>query len=199
MKENKSYFYSFLLGFTMHSFIELKDGFALTYGFSIGDLSAGTFGSAIPLLKYKFKKLDALNFKFSYYQHDTYFFYTPRASGKHNWKDDYMNQTFWITASVNDWLPKGSKAEKIWPDFLCIAGGFGVDNTLNNYYLGVNEEKYKGVGNYEYFLSLDIDWRKIIPQKSSGQIMIARTLNYIKIPLPTLRVSPSAQFYWVFW
>jgi hypothetical protein len=54
------------------------------------------------------------------------------------------------------------------------------------------------LGNYEYYLSLDIDWRKIIPQKTSGQIILARTLNYIKIPLPTLRLGPSADFDWLF-
>lgn len=197
MNDNQSYLYSFLLGTAMHSFIELKDGFAPTYGFSVGDLAAGTFGSAIPYLKYKFPKLKAINYKFSYYQHDR-FFYNVKREGKADWIDDYMNQTYWLTLSVNDWLPKGSKAEKLWPDFLCIAGGFGVDNTLNNYYLGYNEDSFKGLGNYEYYLSLDIDWRKIIPQKTGGQIILARTLNYIKIPLPTLRLGPSTDFDWLF-
>lgn len=197
MKDNNAYLYSFVLGTAMHSFIELKDGFAPTYGFSVGDLAAGTFGSAIPYLKYKFPKLQALNYKFSYYQHDRYFYDVPR-DGKADWIDDYMNHTYWLTLSLNDWLKKGSKLERVWPDFLCIAGGFGVDNTLNNYYLGVNEDKYKGIGNYEYFVSLDIDWRKIIPQKTGGQIILARTLNYIKIPMPTLRLGPTTQFHWLF-
>lgn len=197
MNDNKAYLYSFILGTTMHSFIELKDGFAPTYGFSVGDLAAGTLGSAIPYLKYKFPKLQALNYKFSYYQHDRYFYDVPRE-GKADWIDDYMNHTYWLTLSVNDWLKKGSKLEKVWPDFLCISGGFGVDNTLNNYYLGLNEEQYKGIGNYEYYVSLDIDWRKIIPQKTSGQIILARTLNYVKIPMPTLRLGPTTQFYWLF-
>jgi hypothetical protein len=195
VKENKAYFYSFLLGTTMHTFIELKDGFAKTYGFSIGDLGAGTVGSAIPYLKYKFPKLNALNFKFSYYQHDRFYYNQFKYA---DWLDDYMNHTYWVTASLNDWLPKGSKAEKIWPDFLCVAGGFGVDNTLNWYYKGVNFAENKGKGEYEYYLSLDIDWRKIIPQKTDGQKILARTLNYIKIPLPTVRLGPTTEFYWFF-
>ena len=197
MSDKRTYLYSFILGTTMHTFIELKDAFAPTYGFSIGDLASGTFGSAIPYLKYKFPKLKAINYKFSYYQHDRFFFDVPRE-GKADWIDDYMNHTYWLTLTVNDWLPKGSKAEKIWPNFLCLSGGFGVDNTLNNYYLGYNEKQFKGTGNYEYYLSFDIDWRKIIPQKTSGQIILARTLNYIKIPMPTVRLGPTAEFYWLF-
>lgn len=195
LNENKAYLYSFVLGTTMHTFIEIKDGFAKTYGFSIGDIAAGTVGSAIPYLKYKFPKLNAFNFKFSYYKHDDYYF---QQFSHGDWIDDYMNHTYWLTLSVNDWLPKGSKVEKVWPDFLCLAGGFGVDNTLNWYYKGINEPENKGKGNYEYYLSLDIDWRKIIPQKTDGQKILARTLNYIKIPLPTLRVGPSTEFYWLF-
>ncbi|MCF8428893.1 MAG: YfiM family protein [Bacteroidia bacterium] len=197
LNDKKAFLYSFFLGTAMHTFIELKDGFAPTYGFSVGDLAAGTFGSSIPYLKYKFPKLKALNYKFSYYQHDRFFYNVPRE-GQADWIDDYMNHTYWLTLSVNDWLPKGSKVEKIWPDFLCIAGGFGVDNKLNNYYMGLNEKIYKGSGEYEYYVSLDIDWRKIIPQKTSGQIILARTLNYIKIPLPTLRLGPTSEFYWLF-
>lgn len=195
INNKNSYLYAFLLGTTMHAFIEIKDGFAETYGFSIGDLAAGTIGSSIPYLKYKFPTLNALNFKYSYYQHDDFYF----KQFKHaDWLDDYMNHTYWVTANVGDWLPKNSKAKKIWPNFLCIAAGFGVDNTLNWYNKGVNLAENKGKGNYEYYISLDIDWRKIIPQKNGGQKILARTLNYIKLPFPTLQFGSKTDFYWLF-
>ncbi len=195
LNDDKSYLYSFILGTTMHVFIEVKDGFAQTYGFSMGDIAAGTIGSAIPYLKYKSENFRALNFKFSYYQRDMYYYNQFKYA---DWFDDYMNHTYWLTATVNTWLPKGSKVEKIWPDYLTIAGGFGVDNTLNDYYKGTNLEANKGKGNYEYFLTLDIDWREIIPQRTGGQRMLTQALNYIKIPLPTVRFGPSVDFYWFY-
>jgi hypothetical protein len=196
VKEERSYLYAFLLGTTVQVFVEMKDGYAPTYGFSVGDIAAGSVGSLMPYLKYKIPVLAPLSFKVSYYKHDDYYYKLfPHADGI----DDYMNQTYWVSASVNDWLPKGSNAEKWWPDFLCIAGGWGVDNTLDKYYTGVNLDKNKGYGNYEYYLSVDIDWKKIIPQRTGGQRILAKTLNYVKLPLPTLQLGPNVKYYWAFW
>jgi hypothetical protein len=195
LKDNDSYLYSFILGSTMHLFIEAKDGFAETYGFSIGDFVAGSIGGLIPYLKYKSDKFRSLNFKFSYYQRDRYYFEQFKNA---DWIDDYMNHTYWVTISPEVWLPKNSKVKKIWPDFLSFAMGIGVDNTLNWYYKGVNLAENKGKGNYEYYLSLDIDWREIIPQKTGGQRMLTQALNYIKIPLPTVSFGPQTNFHWFY-
>jgi hypothetical protein len=191
----QSCLYAFALGTLLQTFVEIKDGYAPSYGFSIGDVSAGAAGSLIPYIKYKFPKLHALNIKLSYYRHDDYYFKIfPHA----DIIDDYMNQTYWLALTVNDWLPKGSKAEKIWPDFLCIVGGWGVDETLDLYYTGKNLDENKGKGNYEFYISLDIDWRKVIPQTSHFKKALSSSLNYVKLPFPALRVSPSAKYYWGF-
>jgi hypothetical protein len=196
MKPVPAYLYAGALGSTMQIIIELKDGFAPTYGFSVGDVVAGSVGSFIPLLKYRFPKSHAVNIKLSYYRHHDYYY---QVNYNANIIDDYMNQTYWVALSLNDWLPKGSQAEKIWPDFLTIVGGWGVDETLNRYYSGVSLAENKGEGRYEYFLSVDIDWRKIIPQNRNLAKALSDALNYIKMPLPTLRISPTVQGHWAYW
>jgi hypothetical protein len=195
ISKEKSYFYAFLMGGLLQGLIEIKDGYAPSYGFSVGDVSAGVVGSFIPYIKYRFPRLHALNIKISYYRHDDFYFKMfPHA----DIIDDYMNQTYWLALTVNDWLPKGSKIEKLWPDFLCIVGGWGVDNTLDMYYTGVNLDENKGKGNYEFYISLDIDWRKIIRQNTHFKKALASSLNYVKLPLPTLRISPTMKYYWGF-
>lgn len=195
MNAKSSYLYAGALGSLMQGIIELKDGFAPTYGFSVGDVVAGSAGSFLPYLKYSFPKLHSFQIKLSYYVHDTYYFdvypYGDRL-------DDYMNQTYWLSLTVDQWLPRGSRVERIWPDWLCVVGGFGVDNTLNMYYTGVNLEENKGKGNYEYYLSIDIDWRKIIKPRSNFNKALADALNYIKLPLPTLRLAPTLEGHWMF-
>lgn len=193
--KERSYWYAFILSSIMQGFVEIKDGFAPTYGFSFGDVAAGTAGSFIPYIKYRHPYLHALNVKLSYYRHDDYYF---RMFPHADFIDDYMNQTYWLALTLNDWLPKGSAIEKIWPDFLCVVGGWGVDNTLDLYYTGQNLDVNKGKGNYEYYVSIDIDWRRIIRQDTHFRKALASTLNYVKLPLPTVRLGPSVKYYWGF-
>lgn len=196
MSAERSLIYSGLFGVFIHVGIELKDAFAPTYGFSWGDISAGSAGSFLPLLKYKVKAFDAITTKISYYRHHNYYFNFFKHADV---IDDYMNQTYWAAISLNDWLPKQSKTEKWYPDFLCLVVGMGIDETWNNYFSGNPTYADVGKGNYEWYLSFDVDWRKIIKPHTRFRKAMAYSLNYIKLPLPTLRVSPSAEFYWGFW
>jgi hypothetical protein len=197
----RSLIYGAAISTAIQGMIEIKDGFAPTYGYSFGDLGAGAVGSFLPLLQYHVPATNAVKIKLSYYRHNNYYFDGyPYA----NVIDDYMNQTYWLSVSVNDWLPKGSRAERIWPDFLTVTGGWGVDETLNGYYIDgyitrKNAEEYIGRGHYEYYISLDVDWRKIIKQNTHFKRAVTYTLNYIKLPLPALRLGPSVKGYWAFW
>ncbi|MCU0423713.1 MAG: YfiM family protein [Bacteroidia bacterium] len=190
--KKRSIWYAAAAGNVIQTFIELKDAFAPTYGFSLGDWGAGTLGSCIPLLQHYYPKTKAITFKMSYYRHHDYYYQQfPYAQ----LIDDYMNQTYWLSVSVNDWLPKGSRIEKIWPDFLTIAGGWGTDETLNYYYKGVNLEENKGKGREEFYLSIDVDWRKIIKQRTTFNRVLSYSLNCIKLPMPTVRFAPGTKWY----
>lgn len=196
VKRKNALLYGGIAGTAIQAFIEVKDAYAPTYGFSFGDLGAGAAGSFLPLLQYHVPATRALQLKLSYYKHDDYYYQQfPYAQ----LIDDYMNQTYWLSVSVNDWLPKGSKAERLWPDFLSLCGGWGVANDLNLYYTGQNLEVNKGKGTFEYYVSVDVDWRKIIKQNTAAKRVITYTLNHIKLPLPTLQVGSQTRGYWAFW
>jgi hypothetical protein len=196
VKRKNALLFGGIAGTAIQAFIEVKDAYAPTYGFSFGDLGAGAAGSFLPLLQYHVPASRALQLKLSYYKHDNYYYQQfPYAQ----LIDDYMNQTYWLSASVNDWLPKGSRVEKLWPDFLSVCGGWGVANDLNLYYTGQNLEVNKGKGTFEYYVSVDVDWRKIIKQNTAAKRVITYTLNHIKLPLPTLQVGPQTRGYWAFW
>lgn len=193
--KKKAVWFSAATGFAVQSIIEYKDAFAPGYGFSMGDLGAGTLGSSIPIIQYYVPAARAITFKLSYYKRHDYYYQQFQYA---QLIDDYMNQTYWLSVSLNDWLPKNSVAEKIWPDFLTIVGGWGVDETLNYWHTGISLKENKGKGKDEFYLSFDIDWRKIIKQKSTFRRTLAYSLNCIKLPMPTFRFAPTGIFYPVF-
>jgi hypothetical protein len=196
MKEKQAATYSLVFSALVQGFIEIKDGYAPDYGFSVGDVAAGSAGAFVHFMKSRIKAVDAIEFKMSYYKkHDYYFREYPFAS----YDGDYMNQTYWVSMAVNDWMREGSKVEKFWPDFLTIALGMGVDEKLNSYYNGQQSYDVFGTGSYEYYLSLDLDWRKILPQRNGYVRFLSKTLNHIKTPLPTLKFSPQFKGYAVFY
>lgn len=188
--------YSFVFSTVVQTFIEIKDGFAPNYGFSIGDIAAGSTGAFVHFMKSRLKAIDAIEFKISYYKkHDYYFKQYQFAS----YDGDYMNQTYWASLAINDWMKEDSKVERFWPDFLTIAVGMGVDEKLNSYYNGQQSYDVFGTGSYEYYLSLDLDWRKILPQRNGYWRFLSKTLNHIKTPLPTLKLSPQLKGYAIFY
>lgn len=196
MQKSNSYLYGGLAGVAIQGMIEIKDGYAPSYGYSIGDLAAGSIGSFLPLFQHHIPSANAFKIKLSYFRHDNYYYQVyPYAEII----DDYANQTYWLSASVNDLLPDNSRAERMWPDFLTLVGGWGVDETLNGYNTGYNLASNKGHGKYEYYLSIDIDWRKIIKQNTVFKRSVTYALNYIKLPLPTVRLGPTVQYHWAFW
>ncbi len=200
MRKKQAATYSFVFSTLVQSFIEVKDGYAPTYGFSVGDVAAGSAGAFVHFMKSRIKAIDAIEFKISYYKRHDYYF---QAYDKAHFDGDYMNQTYWASLAINDWMKEDSKLEKIWPDFLTVAVGMGVNERLNAYYRanieGYDYNKEAGTGSYEYYLSLDIDWRKIIPQHNGYLRFVSKTLNHIKTPLPTLKLSPQLKGYGIFY
>ncbi len=200
MRKKQAATYSLLFSTLVQSFIEIKDGYAPTYGFSIGDVAAGSAGAFVHFMKSRIRAVDAIEFKISYYKTHDYFF---QAYQNAHIDGDYMNQTYWASLSINDWMKEDSKIEKFWPDFLTIAVGMGVNEDLNAYYRanlpGYDYNREAGTGSYEYYLSLDLDWRKILPQRNGYVRFLSKTLNHIKTPLPTLKLSPQFKGYAVFY
>jgi hypothetical protein len=76
---------------------------------------------------------------------------------------------------------------------LGISVGVGVDETLNDYYIGApNGYADLGKGGYEFYLAPDIDFKGLLPKKPFWQTL-AHILNYIKVPTPALRLSRNSK------
>lgn len=188
VKKQKAYLWGGILGTCIQGFVEIKDGYSPTWGFSTYDLLAGSLGSFYPYFQTKSKFLAATDVKFSYYKVDDYYFKDIQYKAK--WNDDYMNQTYWLTFN-----PKRFNKNWNWPKWLGISAGFGVDNKLNNYYIGTADNYADhGKGGYEFFIAPDIDFKGLLPKKPIWQ-KIGHVLNYVKFPAPTIRLSNNSRFF----
>lgn len=181
LKSGKELLIGGVFGSVIQGFIEYKDGFAPTWGFSIYDLLSGSLGSFYPYFQTRSRLLKSIDIKFSYYKRNNYY---QSITGRNYWNDDYINQTYWLTFN-----PYRLNKKTNWPKWLGISFGFGVNDHLNNYNIGMpNGESDLGKGAYEFYLSPDLDFTEILPKKYPWQ-KFAKILNFIKFPAPALRIS----------
>jgi hypothetical protein len=168
------------------TYVEVEDGFH-TWGFDRVDFASDIAGAAYPIAQYYWKPLRDFNFKFSYHTSpllnkkgtDTGF-----KGQKHIMMDDYEGQTLWLSVSVHNLLPKS--AAEFWPPWLCLAFGYG----------GRNIASTDANGPYRvYFLALDLDVKHIIPQETQFLRTLSEALNFIRLPLPAVRIAPGAVWY----
>jgi hypothetical protein len=160
---------------TLYSFfymtdIEIEDGFAKQWGFSPGDQTFGMAGQVWALGQYYLKPMQKVTLKWSYRP-------TNDPFHKGDFPDDYNGQTFWLSFNVYDFLPKA--IQKIWPSFLNVAAGYGVDGY----------DDYRGDGRIQnFYLTFDYDLRRIIPGDSKFMLVVKNFINNFKfLPAPGLR------------
>lgn len=193
----KAALYGALAGCAVQGFIEVKDGFAYNWGFSVLDVTTGSLGSFFSYAQNFVPVLAATDIKFSYLRRDDYYFTVYQDNPNPTWDEDYMNMTFWASYNPYRQMRHGEHVHPNWPKWLSISVGVGVDNTLNNYYTGLNLVENKGKGNYEFYIAPDIDFTGIFPKNKYFQAF-AKVINRVKFPMPTLRLSPSLTFYPVY-
>lgn len=163
--------------------VEIEDGFATDWGFSMGDQICNVGGALYPVAQYYWKPLRSFNFKWSYYPSEEI------TSGKKNgaFLDDYNGQTMWLSVNVHDFL--GKKAKSFWPDYLNIVTGYGV-NHYTEY-----DKRYA-----DYYVGLDLNWERIIPGNSKFMIWFKNIINHFRfLPLPALRFNKDGVQYIVNW
>lgn len=187
VKHKKAIWYGGLLGFLYLGSIELLDGFSEEWGFSWGDLSANTLGSTLLIGQELLWKEQRVILKFSAMP-TNYAKYRPEVLG-HNFSEqllkDYNGQTYWLSLNIASFMPKATK----FPKWLNLAFGYGatgmtggnsnpviIDNNGNPLLF----DRYR-----QYYLSVDIDLTRI-KTKSMFLKVLFKTINFIKIPAPTL-------------
>ncbi len=182
MDETASMWWGSGASLLFQTYVEIEDGFS-TWGFDRVDWASDVTGAAIPVLQHYWPPLRNFALKFSY--HPSNLINEPGGVGFHGQKhimfDDYEGQTIWLSFDIHGILP--SSIDRYWPEWLWIAAGYGARDiaTTNPYRV--------------YFIGLDLDMRKIIPQDTAFLRTLSDVLNFYRLPLPAVRISPGGIWY----
>ena len=167
--------------------IEISDGFFADWGFSWLDLSANTLGAGFFVLQNYFPEvLGGLHPKFSYHVSqawkDGIYTKNPKA-----FIDDYEGMTFWMGINFHHYFPDSWK--KDYPEWLAplgIAIGYGAEGIAPS-------PQY---GKPQWYVGLDIDLREIPFGDESGIFRFIKSeVNFLRLPLPTVRITPGGIWY----
>lgn len=162
------------------TYIEIEDGFS-KWGFDRVDFAANTLGALWPIARYYVPPLQNVDVKFSYWPSQNIHKPGNFPGQQHLMMDDYEGQTLWLGLKVNNIFP--GSVERYWPDFLGLAVGYAARDV-------------KGQNPYPVvFIGLDYDMTKIIPDDTWFLRMLGEALNFIHLPAPAVRISPSAIWY----
>jgi Predicted periplasmic lipoprotein (DUF2279) len=191
LSEKQAAWWGFGVGTFVQVLIEYKDGFSANYGFSYGDILAGSIGALQPLLRQKSAFFRNTDFKFSYWQRSARYFEHRGLKITPFHTDDYLNQTYWMSTSLR--YLTGNRYEKI-PDWLNLALGWGNeaeswDTNPNNPGTGAKPE---------FYLALDVNLLKLIKPKRKFWIQTLKRINYLKFPMPTLQLTQKPKLWGVY-
>lgn len=194
MTEKQSAWWAFGMSTGLQAVIEVKDGFSPNYGFSVFDITTGSVGALMPVLKLRSDFMKNSDLKFSYWQRSLKYF--DARAGIINTVppfhiDDYINQTYWMSTNLRYLL--GEKAPWV-PDWLNLSIGWGIDAATWN-----TDPTDPGTGGKpELYLAPDIDLVRLFkPRKAFWKLTLKR-LNYLKVPMPTLQITPRVKAWGVF-
>lgn len=165
------------------TYIEVEDGFS-KWGFDRVDFLSDVAGAAWPLARHYVPALQNVDLKFSYLPSPL--INTQGGTGfqgqQHLIMDDYEGQTFWLSMNVNDALP--NVVEPYWPDVFRLAIGYGARD------IAKQNNAYR-----VYFLALDYDMTKIIPDTTPFLRTVNRLLKYLHLPAPAVQIHPTTIWY----
>ena len=167
---------SSVLVWSYMTYIEIRDGFSIDWGFSWGDMAANTLGIGWRLLEEYEPAFKAVTWKASYWPSDAW-----RAGLYSNIIDDYESTYHWASIDPELFMPKG--VADFWPDWLNIALAHTVSGVAS----------YDGSGSHQFVLALDIDTEGFgvtDPFWSS----VLRVINYYHIPMPAIRFGHGFGF-----
>lgn len=197
LSRKKRIWFGGLSGMAYQSIIEILDGFSAEYGFSPGDFTANTLGSAIFIAQELAWDEQRIKIKFSahpkrYAEPDL----EERANNIYGESilerslKDYNMQTYWLSANIKSVF----NSEK-WPSWLNIAVGYGADGMFGAF-SNVGKDKTGNI-NFDrteirryrqWYLSPDWDLTKIKTSRK-GLKTILFILNSFKFPAPALEFS----------
>ena len=194
VNETKAAWFGGLFGFAYMLNIEILDGFSSQWGFSLGDFTANTLGSAIFVTQQLAWHEQRFSMKYSFHQ-TKYAQYRPDLLGDNliqNMIKDYNGHSYWISGNISSFLPERSK----FPRWINVAVGYGAEGMTGAFGNSANHngQQIPPFPRYrKFFLSLDIDLTRI-RTKSAILRGIFTVVSFIKIPAPTLEYNTLGQF-----
>ena len=173
--------------------IEIKDGFAPFWGFSVYDEMANVLGAFYPVLQAKVPFFQHIQFRWSYdwnYSYETEYYRYKVAKGSSSeyfFIDDYDRQYFWMTV---DWAGLFCKKQPSYKFPYCVDFAIALSgNNLKTLDANKKEE-------LELYVGFDINLTKLFRKKQVGYY-ICKYLNFYHLPMPALQVAPRGKGYWV--
>ncbi|MBL7976975.1 MAG: hypothetical protein JNN12_01445 [Bacteroidetes Order II. Incertae sedis bacterium] len=183
-----------LAGGMGNSQLELLDGISEEWGASPWDLMFNFTGGAIGGLKIaEPDKTKGLDFKISYHPSPQY---DPKLSKSFllryggNFLKDYEGETQWVIIRPQYWVKHGPVSKL--PRWFGLALGYGAENIPK----ARKENPDEHVP--EWYFALDVDVRHLIPLKTKFAKRFADIAFVIKLPTPTVRLTPNPRFYWLY-
>ncbi len=165
--------------------VEIHDGYSYQWGFDAYDQLANVMGVAWFYAHDHVSALRRFDLRLMYWDPER----PPINQSKSTtlFTDDYRGMSFWVSMGIWDLLPQN--LQPYWPRFLKLSAGVSLHQW----------EEYPDPDAYvATHISVDIDWRKIIPRDSwigrtSGDI-----LNRYHLPAPAIQVTPRPGFKLIF-
>lgn len=185
VSEFYSYLFAGLSAMSTHIAIDIKDGFAPSWGFSIFDVLSGSLGGFLPMAERYVPLFKYVDLKWSYWINTKVYYRQDHQASDGIFTDDYVNQTYWASFKPYRMLPAAARA--YYPSWLAIAVGLSIDE-------GVFIKHYEGTPHREVYIALDYDLEAFRPQSRLARQFV-RYLNYFKFPAPTVQVYPEVHWY----
>ena len=186
MSTKKAAVYGSLSGFLWMLPIEIMDGYATEYGASWGDLAANGFGSMLYAGQQLLWQEIRIKPKFSFYP-SSIAHLRPNVLGNHlpaQILKDYNGQTYWLSADLHTFLPKGNQ----FPRWINISLGYGAENMV---YGHPEANRLAGHHSFKQFLiGPDFDFSTIRTNKKAVKFLLF-LLDGIRLPAPALELNKN--------
>ncbi|HET6511379.1 MAG TPA: DUF2279 domain-containing protein [Candidatus Kapabacteria bacterium] len=163
---------------TTELLVEIADGYRSGkpyFGFSPGDAIADVIGASLPLLRHYAGDNYVPQYKISFWPSDALHAYSSII-------DDNESQFFWLSFQI----PSA-------PKWLNVAVGHGVENIDEAAWLPERQGKQRAT---QLYLAPDLDLTGL-PIKGKAWDIISQILSHIRLPLPSLQLSPQVKLHWL--
>jgi len=184
--------YGSIIGLCYQTYVESEDGFATDWGFSPSDWYADAMGAIFFLAQHHVPFLQNITPKWQFAPSE--WTGKPVINRPRTFIDDYNSSTFWYSFNVYNVLPDDAK--KYWLPWLNVAVGYGGDAIDAITDPGQPPDQ---LGKRRYIVGLDLNLVTLLPDGPPFWNWFRQSLNYIKMPMPSIEFSNSGTKFYMFY